>query len=62
MRREHSSTKWGRTFVNYTLINLVREAWLNAPERPQTKIAKHITKTVYPDGTTKCYDKEHQEV
>jgi hypothetical protein len=55
MKREMSSTKWGRAFINEPLIALVREAWLNATSRPQAKLAKHISKTAYPDGTEKHY-------
>lgn len=60
MKRETSSTKWGRTFINEPLIMLVREVWLNAIAKPEVKIAKRVLKTVYPDGTER-YRSEYQE-
>lgn len=60
MKRDYSSTKWDRTFVNEPLIALIKEVWLNAITKPQVKIAKHVKKTVYPDGTEFCYNEEHQ--
>jgi len=55
MNRDYSSTKWDRVYINHTLIALVREAWLNATATTEVKIAKHIAKTAYPDGTTRYY-------
>lgn len=54
MRKEVSSTKWDRTYINEPLMAMLREIWLDAIARPQVKIAKHIQRTVYPDGTI-CY-------
>jgi hypothetical protein len=62
MKREFSSTKWNRVYINEPLIALVREAWLNAITKPEVKIAKQIQKTCYPDGTTKYHHREPQEV
>lgn len=56
MRREISSTRWGRLFFDEALMGRIREVWLDRPPPKHYKTAKYIKKTVFPDGKeTKYY-------
>jgi len=48
MNKTLSTTKWGRWFIDYDLLQRINEAWQTMETRPKQKVALGIEKTITP--------------